>query len=149
MDLSLIIPIYNAEEFLPRLFENLEAQGVFFDDKEIGEVIFVNDGSSDNSEALILEYGKMHPWVKYFKQKNQGPHIARNVGIYNSKGKYIVFGDSDDAYTANAFHLFWEVAEKYDADIVRGGFNLCEEKKFKEWQSYDNGRVEKSYTRDP
>lgn len=54
MKISLIIPIYNAEAFLPRLFENIEAQGVFKDDEEIGEVIFVNDGSSDDSKAKIL-----------------------------------------------------------------------------------------------
>lgn len=97
MKLSLIIPIYNAEPFLSRLFENLEAQGVFFDDREFGEAIFVNDGSPDNSESIILEYAKKHPWVRLIKQANQGQHIARNTGIKAAKGEYIAFMDQDDA----------------------------------------------------
>lgn len=142
MKLSLIIPIYKAEEFLPRLFENLEAQDVFFDDKEFGEAIFVNDGSPDNSESIILDYAKKHPWVKYIKQENQGQHVARNTGIMAAKGEYIAFMDQDDAYTTNALKLLLVMGEKNDADVVRGKAKWPTDESFREWENYPNLNVE-------
>lgn len=136
MVISLIIPIYKAEPFLPRLFENLEAQGVFFDDKEFGEVIFVNDGSPDNSEKIILEYSNKHPWVRYIRQENQGQHIARNTGIDAAKGEYIAFMDQDDAYTPDSLSVMLDCARRKEADILRGNFAMLKDLEYYKWQSY-------------
>lgn len=149
MKLSLIIPIYKAEPFLLRLIENLEAQGIFFDDKEIGEVIFINDGSPDNSESIILDYSKKHPWIKYIKQENQGQHIARNTGIKVAQGDYIAFMDQDDAYTNGALSILISIAEKTDADIVRGKALWPIEENFYEWRKHDISKqkiITKYYT---
>lgn len=144
MKISLIIPIYNAEAFLPRLFENIEAQGVFKDDEEIGEVIFVNDGSSDDSKAKIQEFGRSHTWVRYIEQKNQGQHIARNTGIKAAKGDYIAFMDQDDAYTVDSLKVMLKGAEQNDADILRGRFSLAKDLEYNKWQLYRCDGSEKS-----
>lgn len=137
MLLSLIIPIYNAEAFLPRLFENLEAQGVFFDNEEFGEAIFVIDGSIDNSENIIRQYGEKHPWVKVIKQDNQGQHIARNTGIKAAQGDYIAFMDQDDAYMPYALKKLLEIAITENADITRGRFENIAECDFNSWKNFD------------
>lgn len=134
MVISLIIPIYNAEPFLSRLFENLEAQGVFFDEKEYGEVIFVNDGSPDDSEKIILEYAKKHPWVRCIRQENQGQHIARNTGIDAAKGEYIAFMDQDDAYAYLGLNHLLSVITKNNVDVVRGNVDRCKEDEFYKWK---------------
>lgn len=137
--LSLIIPIYNAEPFLRRLFENLEAQDVFFDDEEFGEVIFVNDASTDNSTEIIKEYGKKHTWVKLINSNqfgvNQGQHIARNSGMAIAKGEYIAFMDQDDAYTPGALRRLISVGDNDKSDVIRGGFLKIDNSEFYSWKN--------------
>lgn len=133
MNISLIIPIYNSERFLLRLFKNLEAQEVFFDDHECGEVIFVNDGSTDNSESIILEYKKNHPWVRYIKQENQGQHIARNTGIKAAIGDYVAFMDQDDAYAPNALSLLLDSVINTKGDVVRGRCEMPDDDSYDNW----------------
>lgn len=143
MKLSLIIPIYNAESFLPRLFENIEAQDLFKDDEELGEVIFVNDESPDHSAEVIKEYRKRHPnWVRLISQKNQGQHIARNTGILAAKGDYIAFMDQDDAYTLGGLSILLDTALKNDVDIVRGCAKWPEDESFLDWKTYLNDKLE-------
>lgn len=137
MVLSLIIPIYNAETFLPRLFENLEAQGVFFDDKEVGEAIFVIDGSPDNSEMIIRDYQSLHPWVKIIKQTNQGQHIARNKGIKAAKGDYIVFMDQDDAYSPLGLRVLLDAVSLTNGEVVKGKAIMLENNSFETWKLQD------------
>lgn len=145
MKLSLIIPIYNAESFLPRLFENIEAQDLFKDDEELGEVIFVNDESPDHSAEVIKEYRKRHPnWVRLISQKNQGQHIARNTGILAAKGDYIAFMDQDDAYTSGGLKVLLDIAQRENVDVVRGNAEWPEEQFFIKWKEYTNDEVVES-----
>lgn len=120
MKLSLIIPIYNAELYLPGLFFNLESQGVFVDNEELGEVIFINDGSIDSSASIINKYAKKHSWVKLINQINQGQNIARNHGIREAKGDYIAFMDQDDAYAPTGLLLLYNAINVTNSQIVRG-----------------------------
>ena len=79
MKLSVIVPVYNVEKFLPRCLDSLLRQGL-----EVGEyeVICVNDGSPDGSAAILAEYEKKHPEVfKVITQENRGSGAARNAGL--------------------------------------------------------------------
>lgn len=89
--LSIIIPVYNVEKYLEECITSIHNL-----DKNIVEIVLVNDGSTDESGLLCDEYAKKNPNIKYIEQKNQGLSEARNTGIKNSSGKYLLFLDSDD-----------------------------------------------------
>lgn len=91
---SVIIPCYNAEKSIKKTLESLENQSY-----KNFEVMLINDGSTDKSDLVISEYLKKSKLnCRYIKQQNKGVSKARNMGIKNSKGKYITFLDSDDLY---------------------------------------------------
>lgn len=89
--LSIIVPCYNAEQFLRETIDCLIAQTL-----SNWECIIVNDGSTDNSLDIIKEYAEKDSRYKYLDKKNEGPAVARNVAINMSKGKYILPLDADD-----------------------------------------------------
>lgn len=94
MKLSVIVPVYNVEKFLPRCLDSLLRQ-----DMKPGEweVICVNDGSPDNCAAILAEYEQKHPDVfKVIIQENMGLGGARNVGTALAQGEYVTYLDSDD-----------------------------------------------------
>ena len=93
IDISIIIPIYNSEKYLPLCLNSVISQTLF----NI-EIICINDGSKDNSSQILNEYKNKDNRIKIIAQKNQGSGIARNNGIKISKGKFITFMDSDDLY---------------------------------------------------
>ncbi len=111
--ISTIVTVYNSEKFLEKTIDSILKARV----RDM-EIIFVNDGSTDKSEEIILKYQKKYPnLIKYFKQANQGPGGARNLGLKNAKGKYISSVDSDDQIDKN----FYKSALKYlrdDIDMV-------------------------------
>lgn len=89
------MPVYNVADYLAETVESILAQTVDF--VQNCEIIFVNDGSPDNSEEVCLRYQQQFPNnIKYIKQKNAGPGAARNHGIAEASGKYISLLDSDD-----------------------------------------------------
>ncbi|WP_097033175.1 glycosyltransferase family 2 protein [Clostridium tertium] len=111
--LSVIIPIYNAEQFLPTVFNCIEKKN------EDIEVILVDDGSTDSSEKLCNEFMKQSSNVKYIYQENAGVSDARNKGIKNAKGDWIIFLDSDDFMTENWNDILVESIQKNDsADVI-------------------------------
>ena len=89
--LSIIIPVYNAENTLRKCLDSILEQN--YTDYEI---ILVNDGSQDSSEKIILEYAKENNKIKYISKENSGVADSRNIGVKNATGEYIVFVDSDD-----------------------------------------------------
>ena len=101
MKLSVIVPVYNVEKFLPRCLNSLLRQGM-----EIGEweVICVNDGSPDNCGAILAEYEQKHPSIfKIITQENMGVGEARNTGLKVARGEWITFLDSDDYVTDGGY----------------------------------------------
>ena len=110
-DISIIVPIYNAEKYLNKCIDSLVNQTK----KEI-ELILINDGSTDNSENVIKSYKDKR--IKYFKNKNQGIGKTRNFGIDKATGKYIIFVDSDDYLDLNACEELYKKIEKEKADLV-------------------------------
>ncbi len=113
MKVSIIIPVYNVENFLDRCLKSVEQQTY----KDI-EVIIVDDGSPDNSYKIIDEYVTRNSNFISYKIENSGQGGARNFGIDKATGDYIVFLDSDDYITPNCIEKLVSVAISEKSDIV-------------------------------
>ena len=113
IDISVIIPVYNVEQYLRRCIDSVLKQcNILF------EVIIVDDGSTDKSSQICDYYKNMDSRIKVVHKKNEGLGYARNTGIDIAKGKYIFFLDSDDWIPNNALLELYDLAEREDADIV-------------------------------
>lgn len=105
---SIIVPCYNVEKYVEECLLSIYEQTY----KDY-EVILINDGSTDNTEKILIKYLNKYPNVtQYIYQKNSGLSSARNAGIINSKGLYICFIDSDDKLTKDSVLKRVEVLEK-------------------------------------
>ena len=116
---SVILPIYNTEKYLSQTFHSLETQTIGF--LQNIQVIIINDGSTDNSQYHCKTFQQQYPGnVIYIQQSNMGVSAARNVGLDYVKGKYVVFFDSDDLWSSNAFEDIYSFFEKHylDVDVV-------------------------------
>lgn len=113
MKISIIIPVYLSYNFLEKNFKNVSNQSY----KNL-EIIYINDGSPDNSQDLCLKFAKTDSRVKYIEQKNLGAAEALNTGIRNVTGDFIMFLDADDWIEENTCELAIEAAQKFDADMV-------------------------------
>ncbi len=113
MDLSLIIPVYNVERYLPMCLESVVQQGL-----EDFEAILVDDGSTDDSSKICDEYAARYPQFRVIHQENHGLSAARNVGIKNAKGKYVFFVDSDDFLAPGSIGQVLENALRQDVDVA-------------------------------
>lgn len=109
---SVIVPIYNVEEYLEDTISSVINQTINF--KEYIQIILVNDGSTDNSEEICIKYSKKYPDnIIYIKQKNSGVSAARNAGIKYAEGEYINFLDSDDIWQKGVFKKALKMFRKY------------------------------------
>lgn len=114
---SLIIPVYNTQDYLRKCLESIVMQNF---DKEKFEAIIINDGSTDKSEEIILEFQKKYPdIIEYVKKENGGVSSARNLGIKKSKGEYLFFVDSDDYLELDILNRLDEILRKDKVDIIR------------------------------
>jgi glycosyltransferase involved in cell wall biosynthesis len=111
--ISIIIPFYNAEKFMKGCLECLKNQTL----KDI-EIIFVNDGSTDNGADILTEASKNIENIVIINKKNSGQGDSRNVGLKNARGEYIYFLDADDFIAINALEIAYLDAIKYNADMV-------------------------------
>ncbi len=115
--LSIIIPVYNAEEYLPACLDSVLAQ-TFTD----YEVIVVDDGSTDRSAAICDEYAASHDRIRCLHQPNGGHTAARQNGLRVSQGQYIAFVDSDDWVAPEMYERMCAAAMESSADIVHCNF---------------------------
>jgi glycosyltransferase involved in cell wall biosynthesis len=116
--LSVIIPLHNVENYAPRATESIIRQA--FDGLEI---VLVDDGSSDNS--LHAYASRMEGLdVIAIRQENTGPGGARNTGIRNANGEYVMFLDADDFLTPNAFNAILNALDEQDPDVLFGRYHL-------------------------
>ena len=111
--ISVIIPIYNVEGFLPRCLDSIINQT--FDDIEI---ICVNDGSTDGSLKILEHYADMDKRIKIISQPNAGQSVARNNGLKHVQGEYISFIDSDDWIDKEYYEHLYNLITKKNADIA-------------------------------
>lgn len=117
MQYSVIIPVYNAERTLRRCLDSLVGQQ--FSDYEL---LLINDGSTDDSDAICREYANTYPCVRYFAKENGGVSSARNLGLEQAEGEYILFVDSDDYVSENYFASLSDALENAAADLLLFGY---------------------------
>lgn len=125
---SVVIPCYNYGHTVGRAIDSvLNQQGEYSFD-----VLVVDDGSSDNSVDVVSEYEKKYPGVvRYIHQRNSGPAAARNRGIDETIGQYLIFLDADDELTVEAFVIFFDtIAVNPEACLIVGGH----------YSQHDNGK---------
>lgn len=121
MKVSIIIPVYNAEKYIIKCLDSILRDN-YFDGLE---VICVNDGSADNSLSLINNYDAPDGALKIISQENKGVSSARNTGLANAVGEYVMFVDADDYITQNTLKdIFTIIPNKYpEADWFICGYN--------------------------
>lgn len=104
--LSIIIPVYNTASYIQRCINSIVKQNLDIP----FEIIIINDGSTDNSLSIIKSIAKINSSIVVIDKKNEGAGSARNIGIESSKGKYLLFLDSDDYYEPNTLKPVLELA---------------------------------------
>ena len=114
---SIIVPIYNAEQYLRRCVDSILNQ-----EYTDFEVFLVNDGSTDSSGDICEEYGNKDTRVIVIQKENTGVSDSRNLALDRARGKYLQFLDSDDWITPDATRLFVRAAEEYGCDMVISDF---------------------------
>ena len=112
MKISVILPCYNAGAYLSACLDSLLAQSM-----RDFEVIFVDDGSRDDSLALARRYAERDARIHVFSQENQGVSAARNLGLAHARGEWITFVDGDDLLPPDAFETLLSGAAE-DVDMV-------------------------------
>lgn len=131
---SVIIPVYNSQEFIGGCLQQVLAQSL----QEI-EVVCVDDGSTDDSADIIAQAAQRDSRVKLIRQKNAGPGLARNVGIAVATGEFVTFLDADDRYSSDDYlRVLCEGAVDNGVDVSGACF-------------YNDhaGRLEKDFSNDP
>ncbi len=115
--ISVIITVYNREDFIGRAIDSILGQ------KDVdSEIIIVDDGSTDRSLNICNDYAEKFQNVRVIHQENAGLSKARNVGLDNARGDYICFLDDDDVMTPGSLKHMLDAIEEYDADFVLGSF---------------------------
>lgn len=111
---TLVIPVYNMEQYLPRCFASISSQTC-----RDFEVLLVDDGSTDSSSSLCDSYAAKHPdFVRVIHKENGGLSSARNAGIDHARGEFIVFPDPDDWLEPDYVEKLLHYQRKYQAELV-------------------------------
>ena len=119
--LSIIIPFYNtSEELFKKCFSAIESQIGVND-----EIVIIDDGSDHKYVKMLEEVTKENRCVRIIRQSNMGVSVARNNGLKNANGAYLMFIDSDDIVGEGWIERSITYAEKYDADIIIGNIVIC------------------------
>lgn len=119
---SVIIPVYNSEPFLGRCIDSILHQTY-----TRLEVILVDDGSTDNSGNMCDTYSKLDSRVQVIHTENNGPSSARNVGLFQAKGAFIFFIDSDDYIEDHALKTLLDEQQRSKADTIIGDFKTIKD----------------------
>ena len=117
--ISIIIPVYNVQNFLPRCVDSILAQS--FKDFEL---ILVDDGSTDTSGFICDEYAHKDSRIRVFHNENCGAAAARKFGVSQAMGQWIEFVDSDDSITPDSIEKLYNIAKSQKYDIVIGTLNI-------------------------
>ncbi len=113
--ISIIIPVYNTDQFLPECLQSIISQ-----DLTDIEIILVDDGSTDTCPEIIRSYTEQYRNIIALHQKNQGQGVARNLGLSVANGEYVTFVDSDDVVPGTAYTEMYSLAVENHSDMVVG-----------------------------
>jgi len=125
MDLSIIVPIYNVENYVRACIESIYRQGL---DENIFEVILVNDGTKDKSMEVIQDIIQQHKNITVVNQENQGLSMARNNGMELAKGEYTLMIDSDDLLIEDSLKPLLNKALETGTDFIVADFVKMDDK---------------------
>ena len=120
--LSIIIPVYNAEPFLPDCLDSILTAGL-----ADCELLLIDDGSTDASGAICERYAQSAPGIRVFHQANAGPSTARNRGLRESFGEFVAFFDADDTVEPCALQRTVSLLPSYDAQLWVSDFSRVAE----------------------
>ena len=123
---TVVIPAYNAQQYIVETLDSLDRQTL----RDFTALV-VDDGSTDNTAQIVLEYAQTHAFVQLLQQENGGVSAARNNGLSRAQSRYILFLDSDDTLTPSSLQAFVDVLEDTGADVAIGrlqSFGAVEEK---------------------
>lgn len=120
MKISVIVPVYNVEEYISKCIDSILNQTI----NEQFEIIVVNDGSTDNSMNILNIYKDK---IKIVNKSNGGLSSARNAGLEIAKGEYIIFVDSDDWLEEDFLESLYNFIKKDDLDVVFSGYKVYRE----------------------
>lgn len=134
--ISIIVPAYNTEKYLPICLESLINQTI-----QNIEIIVIDDGSTDSTNKIIKKYIEKDSRIRLIEQENQGVSEARNKGLQIARGKYISFVDSDDWLDINFFEKLFTTIEKHNCDIAVAGIKRQRKKYFKYRLNYPKEMV--------
>lgn len=123
-EISIIIPVYNTEQYLRTCIESVIHNTIFHK----CEVILINDGSTDHSKDIIQKYVEEYDNICEYTYSNSGISAARNRGIEKAEGKYLFFLDSDDFLESDYLEKLYLSIEEQKSDIVFAGFSRTKEK---------------------
>lgn len=115
---SVLVPIYNSEKYLRKCLDSLLTQTL----KDDLEVILINDGSTDNSPAIIKEFSEKLPNCKVINKENSGYGSSMNLGIKEAQGEYIGILEADDFIERDAFKNLYRISKKYHTDYTRANY---------------------------
>lgn len=117
--LSIIVPVFNTEDYLPNVLESIVNQSIGLENIE---VLLVDDCSTDKSWNIINEYSKKYESIIgiHLLENSRSPSKPRNIGVRNASSDYIIFQDSDDGFTENACEWLYDVIVEEDVDLVTG-----------------------------
>ena len=120
--ITVVVPLYNMAKYLPRAMESLLNQ-----DYGNYEIIIVDDGSTDEGSQLADDYAKRYERVRCIHKENGGLSSARNVGIDNAHGRYIIFPDPDDWVEKDYLSFLWHLRKEYHTDLEICGRKVVDE----------------------
>ena len=114
INLSFVVPVYNVEQYLAKCLDSILVGNAF-----TGQVICVNDGSTDGSAAILDHYVKKYQNVEVITRTNSGLSAARNAGLKAAKGEYVCFLDSDDYWQSDVLGGLLAQIERDNLDVLR------------------------------
>lgn len=113
--ISIIIPAYNAERYIERCINSLSDQNLPVDEYE---AIIINDGSTDQTFFVVKKLSKHHSFIRYISTENNGVSAARNRGVKEAIGEYILFLDADDSISPNCLQAIYREASANNLDMM-------------------------------
>ena len=136
--ISVITPVYNAENYLVECIESVINQTIGFENIQL---ILINDGSTDNSKAIMDSYSEKYSNIEsYHLGESHGVGgVARNEGLKYIQGEYLMFLDSDDKFDINACEKMYNIIKENNADVITGNYKCM----------YENGQAWPSPILDP
>ncbi len=132
--ISIVVPIYNVERYLPECIESIINQSY----KNL-EIVLVNDGSTDNCSDICDKYSLSDNRIKVITKENGGLSDARNVGIKNSTGKFIMFVDADDMLFEDSCEVLYREIKNKNADFITANYiNITEDGKLYDYPMFNS-----------